>query len=382
MKLEYEREEYLSRHARIVELMKQAGMDAIMVTAEPNVNYYSGWRNFIPWWTYSRPYILIIPVDRDPILMVQGFQHFDASRDSWIEDVRSYEPLVGVPAKVVGDLFRELGLIGKQIGLELGHEQRVNMPPNDFEAIKQELAGCIFVDAASIIWKQRLIKSEAEITAHRQACDIADKAYTAAFSQAREGMSEKEVARIFGQTIFKEGGEQGFCIVLSGSGNYGRVAGMPTDRILQKGDLMWVDLAVIFNGHWCDYCRAAVVGGPTDEQNRLQDAIIDITMKTASCVRPGITVADLSKMCLEYAAEYEIDFSFPCGRLGHGMGINSTEPPHIALYDDTVLEPGMIFTLEPGIVNEIGTFIVEENIVVRSDGYELLTTTPRRLYTI
>lgn len=382
MKLEFTREEYLNRHKRIVELLDEHGLDALMVTAEPNVNYYSGWRNFIPWWTYSRPYILVIPKDHDPVLMVQGFQHFDASRDSWIKDVRSYESLVGVPAAQVANLFKELGLIGKQIGMELGYEQRIFMPYKDFEEIKKALTGCTFVDASDIIWKQRMVKSEAEIASHRRACEIGDKVYQAVFSQTKEGMTEKEVARIIGRTIAEEGGEQGFCIVLSGPGNYGRVAGMPTERVLQKGDLMWIDLGVIANGYWCDFCRAGVIGGPSDEQTRLQNVIVDITLKTAKQVRPGMTASELSKICLELAADRGIDFSFNCGRLGHGMGINSTEPPHIALYDNTILEPGMHFTLEPGVVNEIGTFIAEENIVVRPDGYELLTITPRGLYTI
>lgn len=382
MKIEFPLNEYLNRHNRIVELMQEQGFDAIMVTAEPNVNYYSGWRNFIPWWTYSRPYILVIPVDGDPVLMVQGFQHFDASRDSWIKDVRSYDSLVRVPASDIANLFTELGLMGKRIGLELGYEQRISMPYNDFELIKQALHPCIFVDASDIIWRQRIIKSESEISSHRKACEIGDKVYEVAFSQTKEGMTEKDVARIIGRTIAEEGGEQGFCIVCSGPGNYGRVAGMPTDKVLNKGDLMWIDLGVIANGYWCDFCRAGVVGGPTDDQRRLQKLIADITLKTAEYVRPGITASDLSAICLQLAAEKGIDFSFNCGRLGHGMGINSTEPPHIAVYDNTVLAPGMIFTLEPGVVNDIGTFIVEENLVVRPEGYELLTNTSRELYTI
>jgi len=382
MKLEFDRQEYLARHERIVELLRSSELDALLVTAEPNVNYYSGWRNFIPWWTYSRPYILVIPAERDPVLLVQGFQHYDASHDSWINDVRSYDSLVGVPAAQVSQLFQELGLVGKRIGLELGYEQRIFMPYNDFEQIKRALSTCTFVDASEIIWRQRMIKSEAEITAHRQACEIGDKAYAAVFAQVSGGMTEKEVARILGRAIFEAGGEQGFCIVLSGSGNYGRVAGMPTGRVLQNGDLMWIDLGVIANGYWCDFCRAGVVGGPSEEQQRLQEVIVDITLQTADCVRPGMKASELSGICLQLAADRGIDFSFNCGRLGHGMGINSTEPPHIATYDDTTLEPGMIFTLEPGIVNDIGTFIVEENLVVRPSGYELLTTTSRELHAI
>ena len=357
-------------------------MDAIMVTAEPNVSYYSGWRNFVPWWTYSRPYILVIPVIGDPVLMVQGFHHFDANRDSWIEDVRRYESLVGVPAEDVYAIFKDLNLLNKRIGMEFGHEQRIFMTYNDFEKIKAKLAGCTLVDAADVIWKQRMIKSENEIAAHRTACDIGDIVFQNIFAETKKGMTEKEVARIALRTIGAEGGEQSFCIVESGPGNYGRVAGLPTEKTLQEGDLMWIDLGVIYNGCFCDFCRAGVVGGPTDEQNAYQNKVVDLTLRTAAYVKPGLSIPELSQFCYDVAAEHGIDFSFECGRLGHGMGYNSTEPPHIALFDDTILAPGMHFTLEPGVVNDIGTFISEENLVVRPDGYELLTKTSRELRTI
>ena len=216
MRLEFSHEEYMKRHESIVRHLEENRLDALLMTAEPNVNYFSGWRNFIPWWTYSRPYILIIPIDRDPILMVQGFQHFDASRDSWFKDVRSYDSLVGVPAEQVSSVFRELGLIGKRIGLELGYEQRVFMPIKDFENIKQSLDGCEFVDASALIWKQRMNKSLEEIAAHQRACEIGNKVFCEVFANTREGMTEKDVARLVGRTIGEEGGEQGFLIILSG----------------------------------------------------------------------------------------------------------------------------------------------------------------------
>ncbi len=382
MKLEFDREEYVNRHSRLVELLDKNGLDALMVTAEPNVSYYSGWRNFIPWWTYSRPYILILTKYHNPVLLVQGFHHYDASHDSWIKDVRRYDSLTGVPAVIVADLYKELGLMGKRIGLELGYEQRIFMPVNNYEEIRQSLSSCTLVDASNLIWQQRMIKSEAEISAHRQACMIGNQVFSAVFDQNWEGKTEKDVAKIVGSTIAQGGGEQGFLIICSGRGNYERVAGMPTNRILNKGDLMWIDLGVISNGYWCDFCRAGVVGGPNQEQNRFQNAIKEITLKTAELVKPGITAAELALACNHLATKYGLEFSFDCGRLGHGMGLNSTEPPHIAVYDNTVLEPGMVFTLEPGVVNDEGTFIIEENIVVRQNGYELLTATSQALNTI
>jgi Xaa-Pro aminopeptidase len=379
MKLEFSLEEYKNRHARTVDLLEKNNLDALLVTAEPNVNYYSGFRNFIPWWTYSRPYILVIPKEKDPILLVQGFHRFDAAHDSWIKDVRGYPGLTRTPVPLVVDIFKELNLLGKRIGMELGYEQRMFMPYRDVVNLMDELHGCELVDASEMIWKQRMIKSDAEVAAHRLACQIGDKAYRACFSATHEGMTEVEVGRILNRTIIEEGGEPGFLIICSGTGNYGRVAGMPTGRKLMKGDLMWIDLGVIANGYWCDFCRAGVVGGPTSEQNLLQEAVVEITRKTIESIRPGMKASELARVCGKAASDIGISFSFEAGRLGHGMGIMSTEPPHIAVYDDTILEPGMVFTVEPGVVNDIGTFIAEENLIVTTDGCEYLTSTSQEL---
>ncbi len=382
MRLEFSAEEYRRRYDRIAELLKKENLDALIVTAEPNVNYYSGFRSFIPWWTYTRPYILVIPRDADPVLLVQGFHRFDATHDSWIKDIRGYPGLTGAPISMVVDVIKGLNLLGKRIGMELGYEQRIFMPYCDTVALLDALKGCEIVDASMLIWKQRTVKSEAEIAAHRMACEIGDKAFKTCFSEIQEGSTEKEVAKILNRTIVEEGGEPGFAIVCSGPGNYGRVAGMPTNRRLSRGDLVWIDLGVIANGYWCDFCRAGVVGGPSQEQKYLQDVIVDITRKTIEAVRPGMRASEVARVCGNTAAEAGIDFSFQAGRLGHGMGIMSTEPPHIAVYDDMILEPGMVFTVEPGVVNEIGTFIAEENLVIRQDGCEYLTATTQELRTI
>jgi Xaa-Pro aminopeptidase len=95
--------------------------------------------------------------------------------------------------------------------------------------------------------------------------------------------------------------------------------------------------------------------------------------------RPGALARDLAVACGAEATRLDLDFTFEAGRLGHGVGLMSTEPPHIAIYDDTVLESGMVITLEPGVVNEQGTFIAEQNFVVTPDGAEVLSLANREL---
>ena len=382
MKLDYVPDEFKARHARAVDKIAASGMDAIMVTSEANINYFTGFRHHAPWTTFTRPEILIIPVDHDPVLIVQGFLVFDTRLDSWVQDVRGYPGLTGTPVAMVVDVIKELGLMGKRIGAELGYEQRLGMPINDFLQIQQTLGAEAFVDASHLLWQLRMIKSEAEITAHRRACELTTLALNTCFSQARAGSTEKDIARDATKVIVDGGAELGFTILCSGEGNYERTAGMPTNRTIQEGDLVWFDLGAVANGYWSDFCRAAVVGGPTDAQKRFQDIVVNITHKPLQQVRPGIKASELARMCGRAAEEFNIDLNFEAGRLGHGVGLMSTEPPHIAVYDDTILEPGMVITLEPGIVNEHGTFIAEENLVVRPDGFELLSLATRELRVI
>ncbi|MCK4791520.1 MAG: aminopeptidase P family protein [Desulfobacteraceae bacterium] len=382
MRLEFQRAEYLQRHARAVELMGQKGLDGLLVTAEANYTYFSGFRHFAPWTTFTRPVLLILSRDRDPVLIVQGFQREDASRDSWITDVRGYPGMLGVPFETVKEVLGELQLLGKRIGAELGYEQRLGVSHNDFVRMQELLDGTQFVDASNLLWKLRMVKSEAEIEAHRRACEVATKAFEYCFSQAREGTTEKEAAQMATKVIVEEGAELGFTIICSGPGNYDRVAGMPTDRALRRGDMLWFDMGVVSNGYWCDFCRAGVVGRATDEQKRLQDIINWITDKGIEAVRPGSIASDVAKACGAEAERLGLDFTFEAGRLGHGMGLMSTEPPHIAVYDQTALEPGMVITLEPGVVSEQGAFIAEQNLVVTPEGAETLSLASRELRTL
>jgi Xaa-Pro aminopeptidase len=123
-----------------------------------------------------------------------------------------------------------------------------------------------------------------------------------------------------------------------------------------------------------------VVGGASQEQRDQWKAITGLTRSTVEHLRPGQTAAKVVEFIQDEGKRMGLEFSFAAGRSGHGMGLMSTEPPHIALYDETELRPGMVFTIEPGwIEQELGVFVAEENLVLREDGADLLTVTPREL---
>ena len=379
MRLEFPREEYERRCHAAQAQMGAAGLGGLFITAEANLNYFTGHRHFAPWTTFTRPEICLLPRAGEPILILQGFLEADARRDSWVRDIRPYTPLAGAPVDLIRDVAEKLGLGRGRWGAELGSEQRLGLSYQDFLAIQRALPQATFVDASDILWRLRAIKSPAELEAMRRAAQIAAQAYDHAFGTARAGMSEKAFAALLAEAIVRAGGEVGFIMATSGRGNYDRVAGMPTDRRLERGDMLWIDLGVVSNGYWSDHCRAAVVGPPSEEQRRNWDQVVQVTRKGVEAIRPGVPVRAVVEACNAEAKRLGLEFTFAAGRLGHGMGLMSTEPPHVAGYDPTVLEPGMVVTVEPGWVLEHGAYICEENVAVTADGHEALTVTSRAL---
>ncbi len=381
--LEFPIEEMNRRIANARKLMTEEGMSGMMVTAAANHFYFTGFRKLANWATFTRSVFVFIPLEKDPVLYVQDFAGPEARARSSVRDVRTFSEVMGGPVKGIVEILKELGMDKGNVGCELGYEQRMDMAYNDFEAVKAQLPDAAFVDASPLLWKLRMVKLPAEIACMRKSNDIASRTFDRIYNEVCEGMTEKEVARKFVSILAEEGSElPGFVIVISGPGNYDRISARPSEKKLEKGDLVWIDAGANYNGYWTDFCRAGVVGGPTNEQNRLQNLITDITWKGCKAVRPGMPVGDLYDVCAKEFVAGGLPWSFECGRAGHGVGLQLTEPPSIARIDSTILQPGMVITLEPGYVNELGCFDVEENILVTETGGEVLSTAKRELHTI
>mgnify|MGYP000888155144 CR=1 FL=1 len=363
--------------------MKENNMKGIILTAEANLNYYANYFNHAPWTTFTRPAFLFIPLEGIPQLLVQTFVVPEAKAISFYCEVIEFKSLLGPTPEELKKIIEKLGMINGNIGMELGFEQRIGFEINTYEKLKEIIPGTVFVDASDLIWSQRLIKSEKEIECVRRACQATSYAHDKIFKNIKEGMSEREISQKVQQYMLDGGAEYpGFVIITSGKENYERISKTSTDRKLEKGDMLWLDLGARYNGYWSDFCRAGIVGEITNNEKELQNKIHEITMQASKIMKPGVAVADVAKECIRLLQEAGFDATFDCGRMGHGMGLNSTEPPSVTIYDKTILQEGMIINLEPGIVNEIGVFDIEENFVITKDGCECLSGGVRELHQI
>jgi len=376
--------EYEMRVNEVRKLMAQVGMDALFLTTGVNLAYLSGYPS--PTRSGSRPFIFILPLDGDPVLIVQNGREFEARAYSWVADIRTYAELSRAPLPQIRQSFADLKLTKGCVGAELGLEQCMDIPFSDFMQLQEDLPEVKFVDVGPVLWGPRMRKSEAEISYIRKACQITSQAYAKCFAQLKEGMTEVEVIHTMYTITMQLGGSTPWGVITSGKGNYDFAARGPSSRKIEKGDMVWMDSVCSVGGYWSDFSRAGVVGGPTEEQRRAQFLIHEITMVGVEVVKQGVKASDVANACNVELAKLDLPvtscISGLASRIGHGVGLAVTEMPNIAEYDDTVLEPGMVITIEPGVATPYGMFHVEENVLVTEEGYELLSSASRELWTI
>jgi Xaa-Pro aminopeptidase len=377
-------DEYLSRVARVREEMARLGLDGLFLTSGPNLTYLSGYPS--PLRAGSRPFIFLLPQSGNPILIVHTGRELEARGYSWVEEIRTYHELSRAPLQEIIEAFQDASLLQGRIGAELGAEESLDVPVGDFLELRRRLTAVRFADAGPALVPVRMHKSAAEIACVRQACTATTHAYALTFEQARAGMTEVDVARLMTVASLDAGGGSPWVIITSGVGNYDLASKLPSRRRLEPGDFVWMDSGCTAGGYWSDFGRAGVVGGPTAAQRDAQARIHEITMLGVDAVRPGITTGEVARRCNEALARRDLPVtscvSDLAARVGHGLGLMTTERPHVAEDDETVLEPGMIVTVEPGVATSFGIFHVEENVLVTKQGHEVLSHAPRELATI
>lgn len=371
--------EYQRRYDKVQQRLEEKGLNGIFITEGGNFTYFSGGtRDF----SYSRPHTLLIPRRGEPIAIIQNFPSWNRKREIWFDDIRVYDTMLGLPLEMVIQAMKDRDMVMGRVGAELGYEQRLGISANDFTRLKESLPEVEFVDAADILWSIRMIKSPEEISRHRRACQITTQAYNSLFPSLHAGISEREILDRFLQLQVMMGGYEPWGFINSCPENYQGDGGGPTNRRIKKGDQVWVDGGCSYRGYGSDFCCAGTVGTPSNEQQQMQQMVEELTRTIVSAVRPGMKACDIDAINNSEWEKRGYDYArinWGGGRIGHGLGF---EPPHIASYDETVIQPGMVFTIEPGINTEYGCYQAEMDIAITTNGCEILNEMDRSLRTI
>jgi len=363
--------EFSARLERAQRQMAIAKLDALLLTTEAEVRYFSGFLTQF-WQSPTRPWFLVVPVVGKPIAVIPEIGAACMAR-TWIDDIRTW-PSPHPRDDGVSLLASALRVCGGRIGLLMGPETYLRMPLADFKALRLQLSGVEFCDATSIMRSLRIVKSSAEIGKIAQACCYVSDAFNAAPQLFAKGMAIDAAFRAFKIECLARGVDDvSYLVGGAGSGGYEDIISPPSTRRLLSGDVLILDTGCIFDGYFCDFDRNFALERADDEACRAYDALYRATAAALDIARPGRTCAELFAT-MQAVLDTAGALGNEVGRMGHGLGMQLTEGPSLAPFDETVLEPGMVLTLEPGMRFAPERIMVhEENIVIRDGAPELLS---------
>ena len=334
-----------------------------------NVRYLTGLALEQPWHSRTRPTACLCGPDaRVTVIASESVELDDPPVDAVVRYVRPDEAPTAVTAAIAA-----AGLRPSALGAELGGEHRIGLAVDEFRAVEAAQAQP-FGDAGPSLWAARLIKTEAELDRLRAASAIGDRVFARLFGgEIRAGQTEREIARRTRWLMMDEGADEpGWVMITSGAGSYHRLLASPRERAVAAGEMVWLDIACRVDGYWSDHSRAGVLGTPSADQIAEQDRVAAATRQGVALVAPGVEVGAIAR-----AATLPGESS--PGRIGHGVGLSTTEPPDVIVTSSLLLAPGMVFTVEPLAVREQGIYQAETVVAVTAGGHEVLTGAPTGL---
>lgn len=358
--------EFEARAEAAQRLMHAANLDALWLTTEAEVRYFTGFRTLF-WQSPTRPWHVILPATGRPIAIIPGIGA-ELMASTWVDDIRSWPSPRGADEGV--SLLIEAFKGMTRIGIPMGAEASLRQPLNDFNAVTSAISADL-IDCTPLIQTLRFIKSDAELAIIRKICAIGSAAFARAPDLFHIGQPLNDAFRAFKIALLEEGAEDvPYLVGGAGPDGYGDVISPPFATPLAKGDILMLDTGATLQGYFCDFDRNFALGSASESAKRAYAALHRATDAGLQAARPGATCADLFR-----AMAAELDGESDIGRLGHGLGVQLTEWPSIAPFDQTILKPGMIITLEPSIaVTDTTMMVQEENILITDGAPKLLTS--------
>ncbi|HOQ98586.1 MAG TPA: Xaa-Pro peptidase family protein [Anaerolineae bacterium] len=390
LELPFPMSEYERRVSNVKARMAESKLDALMILGDVrergNIRYLT---NFYAQLGHSA---VILPLDGDPILATSAAAHGEPLHsfvyETWVRDIRgalyrAFPPNPPTVLQRVKEILDEtklrrarIGIVGWQL---LGYDFFVNL--------KQAFPEVEWVEWLRPYELLKAVKSPLEVRVFEHAGAALDTAFAAALAVAKPGATELEVAGALEHEMRRGGVETVSYLFDTRVCSGPRAAlknGNPTARKLQRGDLLFIDISATYHGYALDCATSTVVDAePTQEQLALLEPAAQMTEALVAASREGTPACELVEVARAVATKNGQGKNFIEFLVGHGLGCSQVEAPHCHLNSDDVLASGMIYAVEPMIVDPVlGTGTVERICCCGKDGGRLLTRLPLRVWDV
>jgi Xaa-Pro aminopeptidase len=359
-----------SRLESVRDSVRAVGLDAMLLTPGPDLRYVTGYDAK----QLERLTCLAVPAHGDPALFVPRLE-LPAAQASPAGSLG----LQIIPWEETEDPFRLVASL-------LGSISAVGLSDRMWAlfvlGFRDALPGARLGLASGALRPLRIRKTTAEVAALREAGEAIDRVHAHVPGWLRPGLTEREVGSVITEAILAEGHATVDFVIVGSGPNAASPHHDVSDRVLTVGDVVVVDIGGTMPSGYCsDSTRTYAIGEPPAEFAAYYKVLYDAQEAACAAVRPGVTAESVDAAAREpiTAAGYGEAFFH---RTGHGIGLEAHEDPYIVAGNGEVLEPGMAFSVEPGIYPGPHGARIEDIVVCTADGYERLNNTPRELFVV
>jgi Xaa-Pro dipeptidase len=361
-----------TRLDKLTASLRTSELDAVILNPGPTLKYLSG----LNFHLMERPVVLFIAPDQDPVLVLPELElpkvdlfPYKIQAFAYGENPSEWDAAFRKAAQALGLEANRIGVEPRQLRLMEYRHVKAGAPEADFP------------DATDVLSALRLKKDKAEVDAMRKAVQIAQDALEAVIPQIKIGMTEHELSSELVMQLLKHGSEPElpFAPIVSAGPNSANPHASPTERKLQAGDLLVVDWGAAYDGYISDLTRTFAVGEVDEEYKKIHAIVQESNAAGRAAGKPGAPCADVDKAARDVIekAGYGKYFTH---RTGHGIGMEGHEAPYMRGDNMQLLEPGMAFTVEPGIyLTGRNGVRIEDDMVVTETGVESLSDMPREI---
>lgn len=346
--------------------MEVRGLDALVATSPENVAWASGAAPPSQKTVRSRLAAAIVPREGESELVAIALEGPVVRTQSRLRSLRLYQEFAEDPVLVFADSLARRGLDEGVVGVEETHLSHA-----DYGKLARALPRAQLVRADELFEELRMVKTPAEIEAIRDIGVAAERIAAEVFARFGLGTTERAIANFVAERYAEAGGDQLTMLVVGSGPRSAAVNAPPTDRTLEAGDILRLDIIGTKGRYHSDVARTAVVGEATTEQQEVYDLLLGVHRRCLDALRPGALTTDVYAI---YRDAMDAAGLPPYHFVGHGLGTTLHEDPFVNELKPIPLEPGMVLCIEPLTLLE-GRFgmQIEDEVLITADGFEPIT---------
>jgi Xaa-Pro dipeptidase len=363
---------HVSRQAKLKGILQSAGLDSLILNPGPSLIYLTGLHFHLS----ERPVLVFFIPDEVPMIVLPELEQEKLKHLPF--EIQSFP--YGEDPSQWAIAFRNAVQSAKLGSVRIGVEPR-QLRLLEFRLLSTAAPKADIISAEDIVSKLRMYKDQSELSAMRKAVEIAQQALNATLPQVKIGLTEREVAGELTLQLLRAGCDPQipFTPIVSSGPNAANPHATPSNRKLSPGDLLVIDWGASYEEYISDITRTFAIGKLDPEDEQICKAVLEANSAGRISAKPGIAaeVIDKAARAVIQAAGYGKYFTH---RTGHGIGMEGHEDPYIRAGNLMLLEPGMTFTIEPGIYLPGKNGVrIEDDVVITPTGVECLTSLPREV---